>query len=230
MFCIVQIKITRITQFPVSLWAITDIGDWFIYNLNLTKLLNQKLLPHKISYINKSLVNIWDLYNIYIIYIWCDTVKCSDMTNCSWTYVADAFYFRKSSSLLLVRERQTSLKWRLSSRIKLLVVTARERYRRTHATRALISSSWRETRVLLYFYEQVLWTIHCTYMCSIVTPVVDAMWKEQALLKVKDIWYVIVQHSKVLHTLPVFSFIYITLYTYIYIYIQIYKYIYIRYI
>ena len=66
-------------------------------------------------------------------------------------------------------------------------------------------------------------------MCSIIISVVAAMSKQQSLLKVKDICYVIFRHSVVFHTLPVFFYILDIIYVYIkyIIYIYIYIYIYI---
>ena len=68
-------------------------------------------------------------------------------------------------------------------------------------------------------------------MCSIIISVVAAMCKQQSLLKIKDICYVIFRHSEVFHTLPVFFYILDIIYVYIkyiyitYIYIYIYIYI-----
>ena len=69
-------------------------------------------------------------------------------------------------------------------------------------------------------------------MCSIIISVVAAMCKQQSLLKVKDICYVIFRHSEVFHTLPVFFYILDIIYVYIkYIGMRIYYiYIYILYI
>ena len=53
-----------------------------------------------------------------------------------------------------------------------------------------------------------MYVTYILYIYITITSVVAVMCKQQALLKVKDIWYVSFQRSDILHPLPVFSYIF----------------------
>ena len=75
--------------------------------------------------------------------------------------------------------------------------------------------SWASSTDELFLEQNTSETIclltgrHVTGLICVPLLLVAAMFKQQALLKFKDIWYVIFQHSDVLQTLPVSSYIFL---------------------
>ena len=108
--------------------------------------------------------------------------------------------------------------------IQMLVVPARRRYIRTQAVRAKTSEwhhfsdtccSWTSSADELFlerngFATICSWTVHkvTALICISLLHLWLLVCASNKLLKVKDIWYVIFQHSDVLHTPSVFSYVF----------------------
>ena len=66
-----------------------------------------------------------------------------------------------------------------------------------HEQATLISSSLNETRLVRYVHERFALSLY--YPCSANVFVLTSLCKQQALVKVSDIWYFIFQHLDALH-------------------------------